>query len=445
MKSNTMIRNSVYSLLAKAATMVLFFALDVVCARSLDADAYGEWAYFYATITIIYSIVWFGINVSGKIFIAKTKTSKQMEVFFSALMLRLFVSIVFTCIYVIVVTVLDRMQVLNIQKYEHLTSLLLIGSGVVFFNSFAEFFKEIFIGLTDFKALFVVSVCEYGGYFLFGVIGLFIRKDAIGILFAFLFSLMFTVCVGFWIIFKYYHLAEARIERQAVMLECKKIFQYAKYIALSGIGTILLTEIDTFMLGYFREGYDTALYAIAKQLTSKAVHVNLALSASMMPIFAMITETNVQEKKKQFRKVMLYNFIATFGIAMCFLLFGGFVIQQLYGEQYRSAAKVLYVLLPYYVISSFSKFLVLFLDYQNKARIRSFAFLSTILADIILNVLFIPPLGAVGASIATDAALVPYFVFLIIETGIIFESYGKSDEKSDEKSENNSIGEFYRK
>lgn len=440
-KSNTMMTNSMYSLLSKAVTMIFFFVLDIFCARILDTDAYGEWVYFYAIITIVYSIVWFGVNISSKIYIAKAEVSRKMEVFVSAAVLRLVSSIMLTFVYVIAVIVLNRLQILDVQKYKHLVSLLLIGSGVVFFNSFAEFFKEIFVGLVDFKALFVVSVCEYAGYFLFGVAGLFIRRDVVSILYAFLFSLTITVCVGIWIVLKKYHLKETSVERQVVISECKKIFQYAKYIALSGIGTILLTEIDTFMLGHLRAGYDTAVYSIAKQLTSKAVHVNLALSTGMMPIFAIITMENIKEKKKQFQKVMLYNFIVTSGITICFLVLGRFMIGLLYGKKYLSAVKVLYVLLPYYVISSFSKFFVLFLDYQNKAKIRSVAFCSTILFDIILNAVLIPRFGAVGASVATDAALLPYFVFLMIETAIIFGSYGKRDEKSD----SNPIREFCRK
>ena len=100
-KSNTMMVNSVYSLSAKAVTMYFLFVFDILCARILETDAYGEWVYFYAIITIIYSVVWFGVNVSSKIFIAKAETSKRMEIFASALLLRLIVSLVLTLIYLL--------------------------------------------------------------------------------------------------------------------------------------------------------------------------------------------------------------------------------------------------------------------------------------------------------------------------------------------------------
>lgn len=427
---NTMVTNSAYSLLSKAFTMVFFFVLDILCARILDADAYGEWAYFYAIITIVYSIVWFGINVSSKIFIAKSEPSEQMKVFIAALRLRFFASILLTFIYVTAVLILNQLQVLDMQKYEHLTKLLLIGSGVVFLNSFSEFFKEIFVGLVDFKHLFVISFCEYGGYLLFGFLGLLIRKDVNGIILGFLASLIITVGIGFKVLFKRYHLNSVCVEKKSIVLESRKILKYAKYIALSGIGTILLTEVDTFMLGYFREGFDTAVYSIAKQLSSKAIHVNLALSTSMMPIFANITMANVRAKRIQFNKVMFCNLIVTSGITLCFVIFGSFLIELLYGEKYLYAVKVLYYLLPFYVISSFSKFLVLFLDYQNKAKIRSIVFGATILFDIILNAVLIPGYGAIGASVATDIALLPYLCFLFVEVGIIFKGYcenGKSN------------------
>ena len=153
--------------------------------------------------------------------------------------------------------------------------------------------------------------------------------------------------------------------------------------------------------------------------------MNLALSTSMMPVFANITVENVKAKKEQFKKVMFCNAAVTFGITIFLALLGNFAIRILYGEKYLFAAKVLYFLLPYYVMSSFSKFLVLFLDYQNKAKVRSIVFFMTIVFDIILNAVLIPGFGAVGASVATDLALTPYLVFLFLEAGIIFKEYHK--------------------
>lgn len=423
LKSNTMMVNSVYSLLAKAVTMIFFFLFDILCARILDTDAYGEWVHFYAIITIVYSVVWFGVNVSGKIFIAKSEDEKKMEIFSSALVLRFFVSILLTFIYGLTITAMWRLQIVNADKYAHLPQLLLLGSGIIFLNSFSEFFKETFVGLIDFKNLLIISSCEYGGYLIFGLIGLLISKNVYSIVYGFFLSLTLTASVGFGIVIKKYHLEKKHFRKEIINTESRKIFQYAKYIALSGIGSILLTEIDTFMLGYFREGYDTAVYSIAKQISSKAIHVNLALSASMMPVFASITAENVRARKVQFKKVMLCNGFVTFGITSCFLLLGKFVVQMLYGEKYLFAATVLYFLLPFYVISSFSKFLVLFLDYQNKAKVRSIVFFLTIVFDIVLNALFIPKFGAIGASVATDIALVPYLLFLFAEAEIIFKEY----------------------
>lgn len=415
--------NSVYSLSAKVVAMVFFFGFDILCARILDTDAYGEWVYFYAIITIVYSVVWFGVNESGKIFVTRSQEPGRMEVLASALALRFFVSMILTMIYALAVVVLWRVQIFDMEKYQHLPWLLLLGSGVVFFNSFTEFFKEIFVGLIDFKGLLVINSCEYAGYFIFGLIGLMIRKNVYSIIYGFLLSLAFTVFVGFWIVYKKYHLGKKHFRKKMILTGGRAIFGYAKYIALSGIGAILLTEIDTFMLGYFREGYDTGVYSVAKQFTSKAIHANLALIAGMMPAFANITIENGKEKRAQFGKVMLCNGAVIFGITGGFLLFGKWMIRLLYGEKYLFAIRVLYFLLPFYVINGFSKFLALFLDYQYKAKLRSIVFFMTIVFDMILNAVLIPKYGAVGAAIATDIALTPYLLFLFVETGMIFKEY----------------------
>lgn len=424
-KSGAMMINSVYSLSAKVVAMVFFLCFDISCARILDTDAYGEWVYFYAIITIVYSVVWFGVNASGKIFITRSPEHRRMEVLASALALRFFISMVLTMIYALVVVVMRRVEIFDPDKYQHLPSLLLLGSGVVFLNSFTEFLKEIFIGLIDFKGLLVINLCEYAGYFIFGLIGLVIRKNVYSIIYGFLLALTLTVFIGFWIILRKYHLGKKHFKKEMILTEGRAILGYAKYIALSGIGAILLTEIDTFMLGYFREGYDTAVYSVAKQFTSKAVHVNLALASGMMPAFADITIENGKEKRAWFGKVMLCNGTVIFGITGCFLLLGKWMIRMLYGEKYLFAIQVLYFLLPFYVISGFSKCLELFLDYQYKAKVRSVVFFMTIVFDIILNAVWIPKYGAVGAAIATDIAMSSYLLFLFVETGIVFKEYTK--------------------
>ena len=216
--------NSIYSLSAKAVTMIFFFLFDILCARSLDTDAYGEWVYFYAIITIVYSIVWFGVNMSGKIFIAKSEDAKKMEIFASALVLRFFVSILLTLIYALVIAVMWRIQIFNINKYAHLPQLLLLGSGIIFLNSFSEFYKETFVGFIDFKGVLIISSCEYGGYLILGLIGLLIKKNVYSIVFGFFLSLLLTSFVGFGIVLKKYRLQKSHFRKEHIVAESKKYF-----------------------------------------------------------------------------------------------------------------------------------------------------------------------------------------------------------------------------
>lgn len=95
----------------------------------------------------------------------------------------------------------------------------------------------------------------------------------------------------------------------------------------------------------------------------------------------------------------------------------------MYGPEYAEAYKVLYALIPYFVMMGYCLYMSNLLDYQKKANWRSVFYIVMIVTDIVLNMLWIPKLGAVGAALATSVSTVPYFVFLILSSKNIFKKY----------------------
>ena len=186
------------------------------------------------------------------------------------------------------------------------------------------------------------------------------------------------------------------------------------------------------MLGILSTKLQVANYGIAKNLCTKAAHVNYALTVGSMTSFSVLTVANIKEKSSKLMKAGGLNALISVVIAGAFLLLGTFMITILYGAEYSEAGEILKYLVPYYVMYGISSFFATFLDFQGKAKTRSICYCTVVMLNFILNLLLIPKFGAIGAAVATSLSLVPYTVLVIVATvgvvrGILINSRLKGD------------------
>ncbi len=422
---HSILKNTLYTLSGKVAAMLLYMAFDIACARILAPEEYAEWVFFYAVLTMMFYTGWCGINSSTKVFVSKEPVRELLtKTIQASFLLRLIVSIVIGVILILIAFPLAKCLGYP-NRYPSLYQLCLLAGLLVFLNSFTEFFKELFMGLSDFKKLCGITILEFAGYFLWSLLFLIMFKRVEAIAFGY-------VCGG-TIVFVFgtaclRHISEAGIlprkadGHRSVM---GKIFKYAIPIAISSIGGMVLVEMDTLMLGVLSSKVQVATYGIAKNLCSKATHVNYALTVGCMTSFSVLTMENIIEKRSKLLKMSGINVLISLVVTGAFLFFGSFMIILMYGREYRDAGRILKYLTPYYFMYSISTFFATFLDFQGKARIKSLCYCTVIGLNLFLNWLLIPRFGAVGAAIATSLSLVPYTILVVIITAEVIKSYSK--------------------
>lgn len=423
---NNLYQNTLYSMIAKGVAMVFYMLTDIGIARFTSVSEYGEWSYFYSLLSMVFWIAWFGINASARVYVAKSngKSQTRNQYLKAALVLRTIVSVGIVAVYYFVVVWLKR-RIELLEAYPNLYMLLLLGGGLVFCSTFSDFFKEINIGLVRFKSILVIACLEYGGYLIFGIGILWIIKNVflanfyvVGIVVGYTISLLVVTWYSFGTI--------KRMIKSSVGINweyIKEIFGYAIPILVISFGALVILELDTVMIGSIYEGEQVAVYSIAKKICSKTTHVNLAVCTATMTEFAVLNKENIKEKKKLFKRLMWINGGITLGIVGIFVCIVPFLIIIFYGEAYKEAYEILCLLLPYFIMSGFTFFTSNLMDYQEKAKLRSIFYLVMLILDIVLNAIWIPRYGAKGAACATSISIIPYFLFLILGTLKLFNSY----------------------
>ncbi|MCI8972005.1 MAG: flippase [Lachnospiraceae bacterium] len=414
---NTLISNIMWSFLAKVLAMLFYFIADIFYARFLGIDAYAEWVFFFSVANIFFRIGWFGINISSKVHI--TKSSERERCFGAALCVRLGISSVLF-LFIMVFSPLIAERIGYPEPYLNLRTLMYIMGGMVFLNSFTEFFKHFYIGIEEHKNLCMVTFVEYFSYCFFTIGLLFINNNSI--------SIAAGYCIAGGVVLVY------NIRKVLQKYDWKRVCQgikdirlvqailkYAIPLVLTSLGSLVLLEMDTFMLGLFGTKEQVSVYSIAKQLVSKATNVNMAIWTGTVASLAMITKDNFEEKRTKFSKVNRLNNAVSIFVCICFFLFGRISIQFVYGSEYMEAGNVLLLLIPYYFLYCMSSLYANFLDFMGHAKTRALWFSTVIGINLTFNYLLIPKYGAIGAAVATTVSLIPYAVFCLYAVWTIFK------------------------
>lgn len=427
LKKDGKFKDTALSLFSKIVAMIFFLLADIFIARILSKEQYGEWSFLVAIATILFSVGWMGINSSTCFSVANNLGStKEKSYILSGVRIRIVSSIAFSILLLILAIPVSRVMGFP-NKYPHLQSLFLLLPIWVMFNSFSDFFKHLNVGLIKFKNIFYITLSEFGGYLFFSLICLSLINSVIGVAIGHIAAVLAATLLGFLLLARYLKtlsLADSIRDKHTEM----QILKYALPLFLGSVVSSLLMEMDTFMIGLIHMSEQTGIYAIAKNLTTKATNINLAICTGTMTAFAKLTAENIKTKRKLYIKINIINVCCIVAVDLAFILLGPFFIKLLYGNEYAASTEVLSILLIYYSLFSVSFFPATLLNYHHKAY-NSFIFgIIMFICNLVFNLLLIPRYGASGAAIATCIAVVPYTTLLLIFAHKTLSNFDKEKE-----------------
>jgi len=404
---NKILKETIWSFLTKGITFILFLLTNVYLARVLGVQGFGEWSYLLSIITIFLTLSYFGINTSTKVFIARNnKTNNLKSIFRDSLLLRTKVSIISAIIFLTIAFPLSRIM----NKPEFFV-LFLFATPFILFKSFVEFNKNVFQGLHRLKFQFFINFSEFGLNLILSIILLKLILSINSVLYAFIISSIITSILGFLFFGKTYRSLKGNIKEDYQ----KKIFNYSIPLVLIGVGFILMTEIDTIMLGLLLGELEVGVYAVAKNLINKLPQIAFAISLGVMPIFAKMSLENKSEMKNKFKKLLLINSLIYIPLTLVLIFLSPWIIIFLFGIEYTASILPLQILSIWVLMVSYNIFQSSFMDYQKKAWKRTKNFSIAIILNIILNIILIPRYGPVGAALGTTISYIPYFIANWIE------------------------------
>ena len=205
----------------------------------------------------------------------------------------------------------------------------------------------------------------------------------------------------------------------------KEMLNFSLPLVLSSVLALILTLSDRYIIQYFGNFKDTGIYTLAYKISNIIrIFVIHSFAQAYIPIFYRYMHDK-DSKNFYIKSVTYYTFIAAM-IALSLTIFGQEAIQIIaQSSDYYPA----YELLPYLVIgvifAGLRQILVLPINKHKKTKIISIITISAGVFNLLLNVGFVPFMGASGAALATGLSnlfvVLFYYYFVNKLDGIRYE------------------------
>lgn len=181
----------------------------------------------------------------------------------------------------------------------------------------------------------------------------------------------------------------------------KKMFQKSKYYIVSSMMVTIFAQTDRIMLKLMIDDAATGYYSAAVACAGMTSFIFAAIIDSARPS---IFEAQKCDKKKFEANISrLYSIIIYFALlqSLFIALFSKIIIYILYGESYEAAVSALRIIVWYTTFSYLGSVRNIWILAENKQQYLWIVNLSGAVMNICLNVLLIPMLGIIGASVAS--------------------------------------------
>jgi O-antigen/teichoic acid export membrane protein len=225
---------------------------------------------------------------------------------------------------------------------------------------------------------------------------------------AFAIAGLFDVMLAMILLLMFFHRRKQNLfDFRPQLHKMKALLKDSWPLILSGLAAIIYMKIDQIMIGEMLGSYSVGIYSVAVRLSEVWYFIPMVITASVFP--SMIEAKKQSEKLYHKRVQQLYTLViwVAIGIALPMTFLSDWIVQLLYGAEYKAAASVLSI----HIWAGVFVFLgVVSGKWLLIENLQIFSTINTVIGaitNVLLNYIFIHELGVFGVAWAT---LISYFI-----------------------------------
>lgn len=189
------------------------------------------------------------------------------------------------------------------------------------------------------------------------------------------------------------------------------------FFAMS-VATSVYLNLDTVMLGFMKDDTEVGLYTAAVKIKSVLTTFITSLGTVLLPRMSNLVKIGeMDEFKNLTAKALNFVILISIPISIFFMVYAEESIMILSGQKYLGATNALIVITPSIILIGITNILgIQVLVPLNQEKFVLYSVIFGAIADLILNLIFIPLFGATGAALGTliaeGAVLIAQIIFL---------------------------------
>jgi len=393
-------RNSIIYGLGNLFIKFIGLILFPIYTKHLSISEYGILGILEVSTQILVAI--FGCALySGffRYYYDKEFSRKQKSMFFTLLLFLLFSVLIMFIIFIPISSSLSNL-LFDSPEYSYLLTLMIISSGIQIINNIPSTLirlleKPVLFSTANIIRLIITLILTI--YFIVplgrGLEGIY-EAQIIGQISYFIFLMRFTL---------------RNIEFKFNKKGLRTILIFSLPLALSAVSVVAITIIDRYALKFLTELKDVGLYSAAYKISNVIAFI---ISASQLAITPIIyKKINDPDNKRFYSKIMTYSTYVVIIMVCGLSVFGKEVVKVLAQHiDYWDAFKLIPILSFSILFGMLRYTATTGLNIAKRTQVLAIITTTTVILNLLLNILLIPYFRATGAAIASLVTQVLYFI-----------------------------------
>ncbi len=401
------IKNIVVLGVSQVLNSVLSFFLLIYVARYLGEHDFGKYSFAISFTSLFVIFANFGIN---NLIIREIARNKQLTKCYliNSVLIKFILSILTLGLIIIIINSMDYSQdtkqlVYIFGIYAILTSFVILFKSALQAHEMMEYVSIIVI-LDKMVLLAVVLLALFYGYGL------------IELAYVYVFSGIFSVLLSAALVLINLMpmMKKPIIDKGSIQLSIwKTLIAKSTPFGLNDFLASMFFQIDTIMLSILRDNQTTGIYNAAYNPLLALNIIPIVYINAIYPVMSRLFMNSTNSLDKLLKLSIKYIAIIAFPVAIgCFILADRF-IELFYVEQFSASVNAFMILSFFIPLRWISSITGTFLTSTDRQNFRTFGVGLSALFNVILNLILIPKLGYIGASISTVVSeILLYLVFL---------------------------------
>jgi len=384
---NKEVKNAGWLIGGKVAQMALSLVVGAISARYLGPSNYGLISYGNSMIAFFMSLCTLGINsVIVKELIDNPQ--EQGKALGTSVFLRIISSFLSAIMVVAISFVVDHGQ------WETIAVVALSSISLIFhcFDTINYWFQSQYKS----KVVALASFIAYTVTAAYRIILLILGKGVLWFAFA---NSVDYITLGVVLLIVYKKHGGQKFRLSAV--KGKKILSKSYHYILSGLMVSIYGHTDKLMLKHMLDEAEVGYYATATAICNMWTFVLTAIVDSMYPTIINAFKEDHKLFEKRNRQLYAIVFYVSAFVSIAFTLLGGLAIRILYGDAFLPAAMSLKVVTWYTAFSFLGVARSAWMVCNDMQKYLKLLYVPAIIINVSLNYFLIPPMGAVGAAVAS--------------------------------------------